>query len=202
MGDIDHRFIGIGDNHRLSFACYLLVMLVGVIALCGAIFNWRALDSLVIGLVNTKRITAASAIACAYGGGGLFIGKNKAVAFGTALGLVIAQAVAVGVLVAGGGLQEAAKELPPDTVAPGVPSLGTIGCFAYWAGLLFWGSHGHRVTPRSGWILVAAGASTCVGHWLGLPILYFYLAGISTGMALPTALMVGLLGLALIFKGA
>lgn len=98
---------------------------------------------------------------------------------------------------AAAGLLAAGDPAAIDTVAPGVPSVGTwlcVGLLAYIDLLYCLGRWRQRTAWIAGVLLTAAGLAL-VGHWQGIPALYWRFPW-STGMAIPTALCVSALALA------
>lgn len=76
------------------------------------------------------------------------------------------------------------------TVVPGIPSLTTALCVA----AIVVGCLARGVQRRAGALALCVASVALVGHFLGVPWLFGYVPGWSTGMAIPTALAFVLLG--------
>ncbi len=102
-----------------------------------------------------------------------------------------------------------AAELGPYTVvAPQMPSWGTIlavlayGYAVIYRSLASW--NGWRCT-QSRWLgaaILGTGLAAVIGRLSGFPLAYWYIGGVSTGMALPTAVGIAMLGVALLILPA
>lgn len=91
------------------------------------------------------------------------------------------------------------------TTTPGRPSVGTMVCFILMevAGIMaILGPAMLRPKlPFLGWPVIGLGALAVVGYSIGMPMLYYAVATVSTAMAFHTALLFILLGAGLVLAG-
>lgn len=81
------------------------------------------------------------------------------------------------------------------TVKPGVPSIGSIVCFLLSSSsALAWHAKRFGFTRWCGLFLLVISSAALVGYALDVPALYWWIPGVSTGMAFLAAIFFWLLG--------
>lgn len=88
------------------------------------------------------------------------------------------------------------------TSVGGVPALATIVCFVALGSVALFityrPAHTHQYCTRAGIIVAALGSIVCVGYATDMPILQSYVKGVSSAMALHTAILFVLIGIGLL----
>ena len=96
-------------------------------------------------------------------------------------------------------------DLALESVAPGIPSLGTVFLFALLGGNICFRSlstathkDNSAVSKYIGQICVGLASVAISGHLFSIPSLYYYIPQISTGLARPTAFLFTIQGIAIL----
>ena len=91
------------------------------------------------------------------------------------------------------------------TAAPGQPSIGTMFSFILIAltgiTVMTKSPRIYLYTSISGWLVVTMGALALLGYMLGIPVLYYAIEGMSSAMAVHTAILFLLIGIGLVLLG-
>lgn len=93
------------------------------------------------------------------------------------------------------------SHLASESVAPGIPSLGTLFGFfvlACYSGVNVIGPR-RPLTSCVGGFLLLLGTTALIGHIKDIPPLYYHFGGVSTAMSTPTSVIMQLLGISMLF---
>lgn len=171
----------------LRQACALLVVLCGLLLLIAHLAHWTTVVA-PLSRVDTKPITAGLFVLS-----GLLVllpvpgwHRSLQALLYSLLGYLTASVVLGAWLFINPPVGAAAVLY---TVGEGLPSIGTLVGFAI-VGV------GGRLVPVRSYLLAALASFAAVGHLTHIPALFFYDSNYSTGMAVPTVTLFGLLAVA------
>ncbi len=196
------------DNRKTAKIISLIVTLAGIIVMIGWIADIGFLKSLVPGFVTMKFVTA---LAFFFSGLILFFMLELQRGSDAAKILLPISSMAIlllmGVILVSSflGLRTGIEELfvkeglgAVQTTVPGRPSIGTMIDFIFIAvsGILAMMNHrSSKVLLWLGLAISTIGAVAILGYILEIPALYYSSEGISTAMALHTAILFALWGI-------
>ena len=189
-------------SRSVTFWSAVILITLGVVVLLGWSVGEPTITSLSPNLVSMKPITATTFILAGLGLLGIY--RRWLTLASTALILILVMCLVTSVSAAIMPGRAAPFLLPHlDMVAiisPGMPSVGVLVGFAVAAsGLIIWmvGNGPLRPVRRGcGVITVLLGASAIVGYISGIDILFWSIPGVSTAMAVHSALGFIVLGCA------
>lgn len=201
------------NNRKIAKAIAIIVTLAGIAVMIGWIADINFLKSIVPGFVTMKFVTALSFF---FSGLILFfmleLQRENDVARTLLPVACMAVLLLMGILFVSSfldlrtGIEELfvkESQSAVKTVAPGRPSLGTMLDFILIAvtGILSISNHKFsRAVMWLGWAISLIGAVAVLGYILGIPALYYTSEGISTAMAIHTAILFVLLGMGFVFS--
>lgn len=172
-----------------------ILILCGIAVIAGWVFNIEWLLSPLPGpTVTMKFLTAAMFILAGIGAVSRRMGSmlSEVVAISAYTAIFLLSIISLfGVLT-----PFAADDTSFQTVAAGVPSIGTMIAFCVCA-VIGSSRASHGSSFPGGFIVIAMGALALMGHGLAIPALYFYSPDISTGMAIHTGALFLVAGLEL-----
>lgn len=196
------------DNRKTAKIISLVVTLAGILVIIGWIADIGFLKSIVPGFVTMKFVTALS-----FFFSGLILFFMLELQRGNDLARVMLPISSMAVLLLMGvilvssflGLRTGIEELfvkeglgAVKTTVPGRPSIGTMAEFLLIAVSGISAMMNHRLSKIllwMGWAIVLIGAVAILGYVLRIPAFYYSFEGISTAMALHTAILFVLWGM-------
>ena len=163
----------------------VMTMFLGVIVLLGWMAGVEGVTSVIPGAVTMKPLTAIAFTLAGFG----TASRLDAVKHTCGMLVLLSMSLAIGTYSFGIRMFDSPE--PIDTIQPGSPSLLTIVAFILIGARLL-----DLLRPLSRPLLAIA-LVAIVGHLSGWPLLYYYVPGVSTGMAIHTAVGFALLSRAL-----
>lgn len=164
---------------------WIIVGLIGIVVLCGWIFGIPFLTSLIPGAVTMKIATA-----CCFGFTALSaLCKRHTWDKDNLLSTILSLAVlAISFYTLGvESLPLFGTEESVYTVAPGIPSLATIASFVL-VNICLLHQFPIWLNERISWLVTVLATVAIIGYVFSIPMLFYYYPGISTGMAIHTAI--------------
>ncbi|MFH1875417.1 MAG: hypothetical protein ABH865_00815 [Candidatus Omnitrophota bacterium] len=203
-------------NYKVSEGLAIFIAIAGSLVMLGWIFNIGILKSILPVWVTMKATTALSFILS--GITVYFIAKSQQKSSGATLVILPIStmlllllmvthlsATCLGLSLGLDGLFVKESNGVVMSVAPGRPSLATMIEFILIAvaGVLT------MLNPAKlkawlvflGWVVMFIGSMAVIGYIFRIPVLYYYIEGVSTAMACHTSILFVLSGLSLVFSG-
>ncbi|MAZ40502.1 hypothetical protein CL654_00065 [bacterium] len=206
-------------NKSITITYWLggFVSCAGLLVMVGWFFDIDILKSIVPGFVTMKFTTALSFFVSGILLWSLahFIARESDIAqFLIATGIIIVFLVMSTLLFSylldfRTGLEDLFVQeevITEETVAPGLPSLGTMVAFILvvvpsTSIFLARNDAANIIYSINGILIIVLGAIALLGYAIKTPALYYFIPGVSTGMAIHTALLFVLLGIGYLYLG-
>lgn len=202
------------ENCNIVRLLAIIIFLSGIMVTVGWVFGIEALKSVLPGLVTMKFTTAISFIFVSiivFFSGEYFCGRSKDVAeillpvSALAILLVMTMQLASSLTGVESGIEFwVVRESPGAayTVVPGRPSIPTMLNFMFItiAALLIIlkRSYAEKHLKMIGGVVGIVGLIALIGYLFSFPLLYYYVSGVNTAMALNTAVLFILSGIGLV----
>lgn len=169
----------------LPRAVALAVSGFGMIVALGWMAGYTILSTFGEGNVSMKFSTAVCFILTAW----LFSARREETRFAFGAGIIMIMSTSI----MGFYSWDTASHY---SIAPGVPSIATAGLFFLMVFSAWW----NQSMAFTGTAATAVSALALFGYLVGNPALYYFQPGISSGMAIPTALLFMALGLGILWN--
>jgi len=198
-------------NARVPIIISLFTVLIGLLVTIAWIFDIPVLKSIIPNAVTIKFSTAISFVFsgvilyfvsnhCA---GKIGMGQIAIPISGFVVFLFMATLLTTSIAGVPSGVEQLFVQEPPNAVKTQIPGMPSIPVAISFLLIVVVGivslNKPNKLRPIStiGYITMAIGGVSLVGHVTSQPILYYYVDGFSTGMAIHTSILFALIGFAL-----